>query len=298
MPRTQIFINRHARLCLPAVLLLTFYQPLAESKEPKMKAEELVARHLDSIGTPEARTAARNRTSTGTAQVTFHMPAAGRLDGTGAILSDGRLVSISLMFASAEYQGERLVFDGKSVDVGQLQLRVRSHLSDFVYHYGVLLKEGLMGGAVTTAWPLLDLQGRQPKLDYTGLKKIDGKQLHEIKYRARRDAGDVQVALYFDPETFRHVYSEYRLIVRANMVQGTNPGGRSVADTSSQNDVYYKLQEWFGDFRAVDSLTLPHSYRLSFSRQGPSQAAIFEYDITLTQMLHNREMDAKAFTIQ
>lgn len=292
-------VSQHARFCqfLCAFLFACLFSAHA-GKEPKMKVEELVARHLDSIGTPEARAAAKNRVASGTAQVIFRMPASGRLDGSGSFLSDGRLISISLMFASADYQGEHLVFDGKSVDVGQLQLRVRSHLSDFVYHYGVLLKEGLVGGAITTAWPLLDLAGRQPGLGYSGLKKVDGKPLHELKYRARRDAGDVQVALFFDPETFQHVYSEYRLVVRASMVQDTNLGGKSAADTSSQNDVYYKIQEWFGDFRVVDSLTLPHSYKLAFSRQGPSQAVIFEYNVALTRVLHNQEMEPRAFTIQ
>ena len=290
-----ILLTSLAIIPLFGVSLLIFNLAPLGAKEPKIKVEDLVAKHLASIGTPEARAAAHSRTASGTAQVAFHMPKPGQLSGSSSILSEGKMMRIAIQFAPGE--GEQLVFDGKSVDVGQLQLRVRTNLADFVHHYNIMLKEGLMGGTITTAWPLLDLAGRQPKLDYTGPKKVDGKPLHEVKYRARQDAGDVQVALYFDPETFRHVYSEYRLIVRAPSVQGTDERGKALPDTSASNDVHYKIQEWFDDFRTVDSLNLPHAYKLSFSRRGPSQAAIFDYNIGLNQVLHNQAIDPKAFAI-
>ena len=290
--------SHRAGFYLLGALLLAFYHPLLGAKDPKIKAEELVAKHLESIGTAEARAAAKNRTASGVAQVTFHMPKPGQLGGIGTFLSEGRMMRIAMKFGAPDHQGEQFVFDGKSVDVGQLRLRVRSHLAQFVYDHSILLKEGLMGGTMTTAWPLLDLAGRQPKLDYTGLKKVDGKSLLEVKYRAKKDPGDVQVALYFDPETFRHVYSEYRLIVRAMMVQGKDEMGKTLPDTSSQNDAYYKIQEWFDDFRTVDSLSLPHGYKLSFNRRGSGEAVIFDYSNAFTQILHNQAIDPKAFVIQ
>jgi len=283
--------------CVLGSLLLAGIHPL-RAGEQKLKIQELVERHLASIGTPEARAAAGNRVARGIAQVMFRMPKPGQLHGTGEFVSDGRKMRVDLRFGSQSYQGEELVFDGRNVDVAQLDIRVRSHLSQFVFDYGVLMKEGLMGGAITTAWPLLDLAGRQPRLDYTGLKKIDGQQLHEVKYRAKRDSGDVQVALYFEPETFRHVYSEYRLIIRAQTVQGTDPFGKQAADTSAANDAYYKIQEWYGDFRPEDSLSLPHDYRLSFSRRGSGEATMFEYKIALSQFTHNEQVDPVMFTIQ
>jgi len=295
MARVTIGSYRAAS-CLLAILLFLLHDPRLGAKEPKMTAEELVARHLASLGTPEACAAAKNRIASGTAQVTFHMPKPGQLIGSGRILSEGRKMRIAIEFGPGE--GEQLAFDGKSVDVGQLQLRVRTNLADFVHHYNVMLKEGLMGGTLTTAWPLLDLAGRQPRLDYAGIRRVDGRPLHALTYRAKKDAGDVQVALYFHPETFRHVYSEYRLIVRAIMVQGKDEMGKSLPDTSSQNDAYYKIQEWFDDFRTVDSLTLPHAYKLSFDRRGSGQAIIFDYNISLTQVLHNQAMDPRTFVIQ
>jgi hypothetical protein len=265
-----------------------------------MKAEELVARHLDSIGTREALSAAKNRVSGGTARVTFHLPTAGELPGTSSVVSDGKRVRVAMVFGSQSYQAEQLVYDGSQVDTSQLQLRQRSVLSDFIYHHDVLLKEGLLFGTMTTAWPLVDLAGRQPKLDYAGLKKVAGKQLHELRYRARKDSGDVQVSLYFDPESFRHVYSQYRLAVRTRSMGSrarptlNDPGTASPAD---QMETYYRIEEWFDDFRPVDSVILPHAYRMRFSVEGPSPF-LCEFSIALSRILHNQELDSTAFVVR
>jgi len=208
-------------------------------------------------------------------------------------------VHIAMMFAAGDYEGERLAFDGRNVDVGQLRLRVRSILADFVYLHDVLLKEGLVCGTMTTAWPFLDLAGRQPRLGYAGLRKVEGKRLHEVSYRAKRDAGDLQVALYFDPETFRHVYSEYQMVVRARVGQRSRPSSADpgVASPGELMDTFYKVEEWFDDFKTVDSLSLPHSYRLRFNREGPS-SFLCDYGISLTQVLHNQPVDADTFVIK
>ncbi len=183
-----------AAFFFPVALMFLLQAVPLGAKDPKLKIEELVQKHLDSIGAPEARAAARNRSASGAAQVNFMMPKPGRLPGTGSILSDGKMMRIALLFGPGE--GEQLTFDGNKVDVGYLQLRVRTNLADFVCHHNILLKEGLMGGTLTTAWPFLDLAGRRPRLEYTGLKKVDWKPLHEVKYRANKDAGDVQVAIH------------------------------------------------------------------------------------------------------
>ncbi len=123
--------------------------------------------------------------------------------------------------------------------------------------------------------------------------------MHEVSYRAKKDAGDLQVALYFDPETFRHVYSQYRLVVRARVGQRSRPSvaDPGVANPSELMDTFYKVEEWYGDFRTVDALNLPHSYRLRFEREGPA-SFLCEYGIALDQVLHNQAMDPKAFVIQ
>ncbi len=272
------------------VLLFAGVTPLA-AKDPKMKAEEVIAKHLASIGTPEARAAIRNRAVEGIAQVIFRLPNPGALKGRGHVLSEGRQYHIGMDFNALEYPAEQLAFDGDKVTVSQVRPGQRSHLSMFVYQFDVLMKEGLLGGVMTTAWALLDLPGRQPKLDYSGLKKIGGKQLHELKYRARKGAADLQVSLYFDPETFRHVSTQIRLVQPATM-------GRTPTESAGQRDTIQTIVESYDDFRTVDSLTLPHAYKLVQTIEGQNSATLVDYNIAAAQIRHNQTLDPRVFSAQ
>ena len=59
-------------------------------------------------------------------------------------------------------------------------------LEQFFAEYDEIVREGLLGGTLSESWPLLALQQRNPKLEYAGLKKIDGRQAHAIKYTPRK----------------------------------------------------------------------------------------------------------------
>jgi hypothetical protein len=184
-----------------------------------------------------------------------------------------------------------LAYDGNRVTVGQVRPGQRSNLSGFVYQYDMLLKEGLLGGTTTTAWALLSTSERQPKLNYSGLKKYEGRQLHELKYRAKKGGSDLNVSLYFDPETFRHVNTQIRLIQPA--IMASNP-----ADSAGQRDTIYTIVEHFGDFKEVDSLNLPHAYKIVLTIEGQRQTILYEWNLTFDQAAHNQEFDPSLFTTQ
>jgi hypothetical protein len=274
-----------------SALFLVLGLPLLGAKDAKMKPEELVAKHLNSIGTPEARAAAKNRVATGASQFSMHLPIGRQLSGPAMVVSEGKMLRISMTFNAQDYPSEQLIFDGNKVNVSRIRSGRRSEPGAFFYTYEVLLREGLFGGTMTTAWALLDVTERQAKLDYTGLKKVDGKRMHELRYRAKKGSGDLTISLHFDPETFRHVHSEYKLIQPANMAAGPE-------DSSSQRETLYYIQEWFDDFNAVDSLNLPHNYRMVYSREGTGATTLLEYKIVLSNILHNQTSDPKAFAIQ
>ena len=65
------------------------------------------------------------------------------------------------------------------------------------------------GGALSAAWPLLDISTRGPKLKYVGSKKINDRQTRVISYEPK-DGSNLEIKLYFDAETFRHVRTEYQ----------------------------------------------------------------------------------------
>lgn len=288
------------KLFLTAVFLsvmLPLTNPDSASNIPaseKMKPEELVAKHLEAIGTAAARAAAKNRVMTGTAEVNFRLGSRGQLIGKSTILSEGSKLRLGMNFASDQYPGEQIVFDGNSVTVAELRPGIRSNLSAFLYQNEFLLKEGLIGGSTSTAWFLLDIAGRrpQPKLEYGGLKNIDGKKLHELKYQGGKGAASFQISFYFDPETFQHVLSLYSLKV-PQAFTGTAKG-----ISGDQVEPSIRMREEFSAFKTVDGLTLPHSYKLVFTIEGQNNTFLADWVINISQVLHNQQLDAGAFTLR
>jgi hypothetical protein len=257
--------------------------------EKKMRPEELVARHLESIGTAAALAAAKNRVMNGAAEVTFRLGAQGHLFGKGAILSEGNKYCLEMNFPHEQYLGERIAYNGQNVTAGTVRSGVRTNLASFLYNYDFLLKEGLVGGTTSLGWFLLDVAGRQPKLEYGRLKSVDGKKLHELRYKGGKGAGTFQTFFYFDPVTFQHMLSLYSLRVPAHLAK-TMP-----SLTQDQLEGFYRLREEFGAFKTVDGLTLPHFYKLVLTVEGQDQTFLANWSISISQVLHNQKLDAGSF---
>ncbi len=288
---TRVSICSYRAFFYFTVILLLAAQHPAGAKDQKMKPEELVAKHLESIGTPEARAAIRTRIAVGKGQILFIQPSPGNIVARSQVVSEGKMMRISMLFDGyPNYPTEQFAFDGNRANTSQIRPGVRVNLASFAYTYDVMLKEGLFGGSMTTAWALLDVVGRQPKLEYTGLKKIDGKQVHELRYRAKKGAGELVVWLRFDPETFRHVMSEYRLTQPPNMAS-------SPTESSSMRDTIYSIKETFDEFRTVDGVTFPSAWKVKYSREGMGTTLLCEYNMLLTEVSHNKTLEAKAFAL-
>ncbi len=288
MHPTHSFATRLRRSAIAFVLLLP---ALLFGRGRKVKPDELVTKHLDSIGTADARAAARNRVILGNAGVVFKVGASGQLSGTGNLMSEGPMIRLGLIFDTAEYSGELFGFDGKNVTVAQLRPGVRSRFGTFIFTYGALLREGLLGGTMSTAWPLLDLARSEPKLQYAGLKTIDGRQLHALKYQSKKGGTELQVTLYLDPESFRHVRTLYKLEVPDSLAP-------NLLESPQQSVTNYEIVETFDNFKEVDGLTLPHAYRIVFSASGGQRNSFMaEWSFAATKILHNQQIDPNLFVV-
>lgn len=290
-----------------AVAALAFCLAVPAAAQEKLTAEDIIARHLESLGTPQAVAAVKTRIADGKGTMKQATQGSATVSGPAIFLLDGDKLAMQIMFNAPSYPEEVFAFDGSKPQVKRVRPEGRSRLGDFFYVYGHLLREGLVGGTLDTAWPLLRLNERQPELKYNGVQEVNGRSVHEVKYAIRRGSGDFDIRLYFDPESFRHVRTVYRLTIRAgmrtsqNLNTGPNLTGSAVAD--SDNVTRYTLEEDFGDFAAVDGVTLPRNWKIRFTNESPrgtglgGGANIWEWDIQFNELIHNEPIDPKTFRI-
>src|SRR5712691_1484527 len=166
------------------VIVLAFLVISSKSSAQKLKAEDVVARHLESIGSAKERAAVTTRIIAGTSQVIFRTPPPGQAAGRAVLASQGIKNLIGMSFPSPVYPREELGFDGNSFIAAYVTPGARSSLGSFLMTHDLIFKQGLMGGTLSSAWPLLDLTARGAQLEYAGTKKVDNRALHELKYIA------------------------------------------------------------------------------------------------------------------
>lgn len=255
--------------------------------EDKLKPEEVVARHLEAIGPADARSPQRTRVAAGTTLMEVKAGGHGGSEGQGLIASTGDKVLLNASFNSPAYPFERVGFDGERVSARPIRPNVRSPLSNFFLSHETIFKEGLIGGVLSTAWPLLHLEERKAKLTYAGAGEVAGRPAHRLRY-APRKGSDLKVTLYFDAETFRHVRTEYERTVPAFM--GATPG-----QSVSQRETRYRLVEEFSDFKTEGGLTLPRAYTVGFTVFSTGTPTDVTWKFNLTRVGLDQPIDPKVF---
>jgi hypothetical protein len=269
-------------------ILLFVFVGHARPVDDKIKLEELIAKHLESIGTADARRAGRSRIVAGGS--VMNVKTGGRGSGSGAALlasQDGKVLLKAEYSGNATYPLEKFGFDGKKFYAMQYAPGARSPLAQFLMSHDTIFSEGLIGGTLSSAWPLLNLLDRDPKLQYSGTEKIKGRQAHKVKYMPRAGA-ELKITLFFDAETFHHVRTDYERVIPAPM--GATPGA-----SASQRESRYKLVEEFSGFRPESGLNLPHSYNLQFSVFQLNNPLALDWTINLAKYTFDYPIEAKEF---
>jgi hypothetical protein len=249
------------------------------AKDPKPTVDAIVSKHLDSIGSAEARSAAVSRISQGKVVFGEIIQHSLQLEGTATLLSQERKHRCEFQFGSQQYPGEKFVFDGNKGMVAMVDQTSRSRLGNFLSMQEEILRDGLLGGVLSTAWPLLKPQDMNAKLKYEGLKKINGQQLFEISYlpKKRSESGELSIRLYFEPETYRHVLTVYSVTMLHESQNLSDPSQTTVI-----------VEERFGDFQAVDGLTLPRHWDIRYRVEPQNMVQQYQWNVSLTQIEHNK----------
>ena len=282
--------------CCWIILLIVFILLSNEIiKAQKLDAEDLIIKHLESIGSKEKRADIKN-------QMVFcnvEFKAQGNvanLNGKALILSNGKNSLWGMNFNSNDYPQDRFAFDGKEVKTGFTKPGIRSILSGFILSYKELLKDGLLGGTLSANWTLLDTNAKKAKVTYEGTKSIDGRETYVVSYLLK-SGSDLDIKMYFDKKTYQHLRTEYSRVIAARQ-------GRTIDSSASQASNYYKLTEDFSDFQTVNGLTIPKKYKIHYSSsssssllsaQSPNRELDWIFDITNLSL--NQTLDNNAFDI-
>jgi hypothetical protein len=199
-------------------LLSSLYDTSVRADE-KLKPEEVVAKHLDSIGSEADRASVKTRVILGVSKYVRYGPGGGSTEGRVVLASQDEKYMFGMKFGVPGYDVESVAFDGKGLTVGYVSPGVRSALETVFRNHESTFKHGTLSGTLSSSWPLLNMNEEKVKLRYSGIKKIDGTNLHQLKFQPRKGS-DMEVSLFFDSETFRHVRTEYTRLVSANIGTG------------------------------------------------------------------------------
>jgi hypothetical protein len=277
------FTRRSINICILVLLAASV------SMAQKLKPEEIIAKHLESIGTSEARSAIKSQMAVGDAVVTFQSQKNQSAQGRIVMASSGNKNFLGLQLNASDYPGEKFSYDGSKAKIAGVVNGQRSFFGNFVDSNGAMLRESLLGGVLSQSWALNDIGSKKVKLSGGGLKKIDGKEYWVVGY-APKGGSDYDTSLYFDKDTFRHVRTEYKRTSSA--VIGTNPN-----QSSGFDETKLKVIETYEDFRDEKGLMLPHTYKLVYSEIGQRGTREVEWAYTLNEFAFNQPMDEKTFDV-
>jgi hypothetical protein len=291
-------LSRTGRLRLALACALLAATPATTSRaataaaEDKMKAEDLVARHLESIGPAGARSGVQTLVAAGSSRALIKARTAtnASIDGTVVLASKEDKSVFGMAFPSPNYTGEKFGFDGKKFTVGYLRPGVRSTLGSFLLIHGEVFKEGLIGGTLSTAWALANLAERKAKLEYGGAAKIGDLAVHKLRYSPNKGS-DLQITLFFDANNFRHVRTQYDRVAGARLSAG------GVDSQAGQRAPRYRMIEDFSDFRQEGKLTLPHGYKLVLEIENTAGTSTNTWEMSFSQFAFNEDLEDSGFDV-
>ncbi len=263
-----------------------------------LQVADFIKQHLNSIGNDQARARVKTRVAEGTLR--FHMQhQGGSADGKEVLLTDGdKLVSL-LKLPSPSYHGERFVSDGKHTTIASMKPGAYSEFGQFVNSHTEILTEGLWGGTLSTGWALFDLSGRHAEIKYMGRKRVDGRELLQFRFLPPKRS-DLEIRLYFEPETARHVMTTYELTIAPQMAA-------TEEETAKQKATSYRLEERFADFKEYDGVLLPSQWTIQFGLDVPpdpihpgsaavyARSDVWEFAVSVNSINHNIAVDSKNF---
>ncbi|MGH9946408.1 MAG: hypothetical protein ACRD6X_04340 [Pyrinomonadaceae bacterium] len=256
-------------------------------KLPKLKAEEIIAKHLASIGTSDAIAAAKTHVYVGTGTLTSRSGFAGTLGGPIQFASSENKLLFALILNSNDYPYEKVGYDGKSLTTGRYKSKP-TILGEFLRSNSVALKRGLFGGVLNSAWPPIN-RSKGTVLEADGTGKVGDLQAYKLKFISGDNQGLI-IKLYFDSQNFRHLRTEYE--TGAAQLIGPNPN-RGIIATPSQDQL--TMIEEFSGFATSNGLTLPLGFKVEVSTKTSTRSLI--WTMKFSEVYFNEVLEDSVFKV-
>lgn len=289
----QKTMRKHFILLIAAVLLCSF----SVFADEKLTAEEIIAKHLDSIGTKDKRDEIKNRIILGVSNFTF-LRTPSNVAGKAVLASEDRKTLFGINFGTPLYPLEKIIFDGNKAFVAFINPGVRSALGDFLLSNKLIITEGLLGGTLQSSWGLQDIKGRKAKVENGGKKKINGQEVYVLNYFPK-GGSDLTIKLYFDAKNFQHLRTDYIQRIGAQQGQsiGTSTRGidEAINNSAKQQETRNTLIEDFSKYKDESGIMLPHSYRVYLSLDETRGTREYEWKFEFSQFVFNQKLDPKSF---
>lgn len=296
MKNSRYFLPAH----LFALTLVFLFSHFAQAQ--KLSAEEIVAKHLEAIGDADSRKSLKNHVAVGVVQFTVLRQGNAGGDGKIVLASEGAKSLLGMNFNLQNYPSEKIIFDGKKYKVAYTINNARSPFGDYLYRYSDTIKEGLLGGTLSTAWALNDLKTRKAKLELNGTKKVNDREVYVLSYLPK-GGSDLDITVFIDRENFQHLRTEYRRIISA--MQGSagsstdmNRGATSADNSARQRQQKQVLIEEFSNYKKENGLNVPHFYRVYLQLDGASGTKEYEWKAEFSQFFINQPLEEGSFSVE
>jgi hypothetical protein len=209
--------------------------------------------------------------------------------GKAVIVSQSDNLMFLASFLSEEYPFEKIGYFSEKISLPWVTAGRRSPLGAFIADHEKILSSGLFTGSISSRWPALDPENKKGKFQGRGTKKYNGRKVYVLDYFPKGGgSSDFTIQAFFDVETFRHVRTEYRHV--------TNPNPDSFGTLGRQAGTKIVLTEDFGDYKTVDGITLPYSYKLNYLTDSNAGVVEFIWGVKIGQYNLNQKLAPEFFT--
>lgn len=269
-------------------------------------AEEIIQRHIESLGNIKERERNRNRMAVGSSLFEIHGIGQRSVNGNAVFASDSKNLALVSTFEMQDYRMERIgLFDNK-IEIPFVDAGRRSPLGSFLMSYDKLLSSRILGGAIFSTWLFGELGEIPGRLHNTGKKKLNGRDVWVIEYSPKSGLPPgAYIKLYFDAENYHHVRTVYAQKETEPGFYNTGGGREAAASgggirewTNEMASNSHTLTEDFDQIDPIGGLALPFKYNITLSIDSYKGTAEFTWKFVIREYKFVKDFPKGTFTFK